>query len=1044
MLLCVCMALCGGLPLHAQGVTGAAVQGTVAGADSTPVGEATVLVTNSATGERWQALTQANGRFYLEHLSIGGPYRLDVRAVGFRPAERTAISLSLGQRLTFDVTLIPAAVELPELVVRGVIDPRINGSRTGPALTISDSVIDRLPIFGRDFGLLVQLSPQATMSPNGASFGGAHDRLNSVLVDGATTQDLKGGLGREAGLIPLPPEALQEIKVLAAPFDVRYGNFAGGLIQAVSKSGTNQWHGSVYGYTEGQGLNGTSPDGTRGGQDTRREAGLTVGGPILHDRVAAFVSANGKYNLFGDALAPNPNAAGGLDSATGIRYTTMVRFQDILRNQYGVDPGAIASGKYEFSNRSLFVKVTAQLGLNSRLELSHNYLYQLDRLPYSFGFNAGLSSNAEDDPTHDNTTQLSWTSAPGATWANELILARNTKRHRCVPHGSFPTVEVVADEGDIVGGIQEVCRGQENGQSILALTDNLGWTVGTHQLTLGAHTERVRLYDDDAGLSNSAGRWHFASLDSLQQGLPDIYRRDLPGPLLPPAGRPDFTAVEIGAYLQDQWAPTTRLTLMAGLRVDVPFLPTHPTRNVDVLQAFGVNTARTPSGHALWSPRIGVSYDLSGRGTSFVRGGIGWFEGRPSYSWLEEAYRGTGLQQISLRCFDDDVPTFTLTDPQPTSCGNGAPATPVISAFDPAFRYPQNLKISLGADQRLPWNVVATVDLLYTRGVHQFALRDLNLLPPTGASAGEGGRALYGTIDPASGGSEVNLRNSAFQQVVQITNGSADRAWSLALQLQKQFPNGNELGISYTYTDAKNREDAPGGSSLANLAVTVVDGTRERPNLRTSIYETRHQVRFLAALDLPFKVKLGLFFLGGSGSPFTYVILGDANADGLGQNGDHANDAVYVPAGENDITLVNPEDPGQPASAEEHARLSRYIASERCLRSQRGRVLQRNSCRQPWQSELDARLSKVVRIAGTHTLEISTQLFNVLNFLDRDWGRKYAIGNGINYGQIALLNLVGYDEANGRGIYTFLPPERREFQVESTRWQMQLGAKYAF
>lgn len=1042
----IALALSSAGRLLAQGVTGAAVQGTVAGADGRHLADATVLITNPTTGERWQSETGPDGRYAVGHLSVGGPYTIVVRAIGYVPASRTDLHLSLGQRLSLDVTLVPAVQHLAEVRVSGVADSRINPGRTGPAMTISDSVIERLPIFGRDFTGLAILSPQVAFSARGFSFGGAHDRLNSIQIDGATVQDLKGaGASREARALPqLPPEAIQEIKVLSAPFDVRYGNFAGGLIQAVAKSGSNDWHGSAYGDFEGQGLNGTNPDGTRGGQNTRNELGLTLGGPIVHDRVAMFLSAGSTSNLESEAPVPRADTTGALDSATGVRWTSLLRLQSILRNTYGVDPGTVAGGRIDDTQRSVFAKATAQLAVNSRLEVSHLYQHVVQTIPFSGYASAGLSSNRERDPDSRNTTQVNWTAALGRRWTNELIAARTATRHRCLTNSSFPTIDVDADAGLIVAGSQEVCRGQDNGQSLLELTDNVERVAGSHHLTFGTHNERSRVYDDVLSVFTSVGRWHFPSLDALERGEPDGYRRDVPGPYAPVGGRPGFSAYQVGGYAQDQWSVTPRLTITTGLRLDVPFLSTPIAENPDVLDAFGVSTAATPSGHALWSPRLGFSYDLSGKGASFVRGGLGLFAGRPPFGWFQEAYAGNGLQTRFLFCTDDAVPAFTITDPQPTECDDGGAPIQIITAFDPSFRYPQNFKLSLGVDQRLPWNVVATADLLYTRGVHQLALRDLNLLPPSGTAAGEAGRRLYGTIDPVTGESHVNLRNPAFEQVIQMANGSGDRAYSLALQLQKRFANGNEIGAAYTYTDARNHGDYQFVSALNNLGVNAVDGTRESPALRTSLYEVPHMLRVHAALDLPFKVRLGVLYFGLSGTPFTYLVDGDANADGLGQFGGQTNDPIYVPRSPDDITLVSLDDPSQPASAEEREGLEQLIQSQRCLRSQRGHVLQRNSCRQSWTSEIDARLSKVVPITRGHSLELSADLFNVLNFLDHDWGLKYQIGGGFDFTRNALLVLRGYDTDRDRGIYSVLPVNRREFQVEGTRWQMQLSAKYSF
>jgi hypothetical protein len=290
--------LCTTVPLAAQGVTGAAIEGRVVTVDSIPLEQAIVLVTNTSNGERWQTATSARGRYFLEYLSVGGPYRIEVRAVGYEPARRDSMRLGLGQRLTAHFTLTPAVVQLQELTVTGASDPRLSADRTGPSQIISDSTIARLPIPGRDFTELTVLAPQVTRSPNGGlSFAGQHDRLNSIQVDGNNNNDPFGrahsgnnSAGWELGLRALPPEAIEEIQILSAPFDVRYGDFAGGLINAVTKSGTNQVEGSIQGFFESSALDGADVTGSRGAEYSRRELGLTLGAPIVRDRAAVFVS----------------------------------------------------------------------------------------------------------------------------------------------------------------------------------------------------------------------------------------------------------------------------------------------------------------------------------------------------------------------------------------------------------------------------------------------------------------------------------------------------------------------------------------------------------------------------------------------------------------------------------------------------------------------------------------------------------------------------------------------------------------------------------
>jgi hypothetical protein len=1035
--------------LVAQGVTGAALQGTVTGADSAAVQEATVLVTNISNGERWQTATQENGRFFLEHVSVGGPYRIDVRAVGFEPAQKTGIFLSLGERFTTDFRLLHTVYQLQEVTARATVDPLINAARTGPSQIVSESTIARLPAH-RDFTDLARLAPQVNFGVSALSFAGQPDRLNGLQVDGTTHNDLfnsnevsNGTIGGFGDLTALTVETVKDLQVITAPFDVRYGNFTGGVVNAVTKSGSNRFEGSVYEYAESQSLTGRDTTGHRAPDFSRNELGLTLGGPIARDRMAFFFNAGLRRQDNPQSVrGPSSDSTGGADSSgVGIRYASAVRFRDLLRNAYGVDPGSFASLPERLPSGSLFAKVTAQLGVNSRLEVSHNYFHANDQVEgffHSYGF-LPFSSFGFKVPLTVNATRLNWTTAFARRWTNELIVARLHQSNRCVPKSDFAAVHVAADAGEMVAGALEGCRGLVTEQSSWEVTDNVGLAAGAHRFTVGMHHELLHLIN--AKRAPSSGFWSFDSLDSLEQATPAAYERDLPGPLAPQGPRADFPVRQLGFYFQDQWTPTSRLTLTAGVRLDVPYIPTAPPLNPELQSDLGINTAVIPSGNVLWSPRLGVNFDLSGRGTTFLRSGVGLFAARPAYIWFREAYFDTGLQQLRLVCVGDATPAFTL-DPsaQPTQCGGLEQGIPVIAYFDPKFRSPRSLKIALGGDQRLPWGVVGTVDLLYTRGVAQFEERDVNLIPPSGFSSGEGGRALYGTIDPADGVTEPNRRNSAYGPVIKITNGSGDRAWSLAFQLQKQFGGGTSLSAAYAYTDAKDRVSAPGDLAYDNLSATPLDGTWEHRNLRPSIYGRPHKVTLVGTFDLPLKLQLGLQYNAFSGDALTYVVLGDANADGLDNLFDHSrdNDAVYVPRGQGDITLADPAD---------YPRLEEVIQEEPCLRHQRGRILQRNSCRQPWISSLDARLTKVLPTFHGHALDVSADLFNVLNFVNRDWGlfriTEGGVGNG-NIGEANLLQLVGYDSANGRGIYNFLAPQLRHIVPDASRWSLRLSARYIF
>jgi hypothetical protein len=493
-----------------------------------------------------------------------------------------------------------------------------------------------------------------------------------------------------------------------------------------------------------------------------------------------------------------------------------------------------------------------------------------------------------------------------------------------------------------------------------------------------------------------------------------------------------FQVNQIGVYLQDQWQPGPRLSLTAGIRLDVPYVPKAPTRHPAALKELGINTSLTPSGNVLWSPRLGVNYDLSGRGTTLLRGGAGLFSGHPPHVWFRNVYGYTGVRALRIECFDDAVPDFTL-DPgnQPTDCAEPTPSTFPVAYFDPEFRFPRSLKVALGVDHLLPGDIVGRLDFLYTRGVNTVHAVDVNLVGPVEIAAGEGRRPIYGTIDPTTGEALPTRRSDSLGGVYQLRNGSGDRSYSVTAQLGKRFANGTELSAAYTYTDARDRISMDFNVADANASSTPVNGTLEHRQLRTSVWERPHKVTLVATTDLPLGFQLGLTYIGISGAPFSYVSLGDPNADGF-QPFDVSNDVVYVPRDASDITLAEPAD---------YAELDRLIQDEPCLRTQRGRLLERNSCRNPWVHETQARLSKRFRLAGRRALEVTADLFNVMNFLDSDWGLVRETVGGF---AVPLLDFVGYDTLNRRGVYGLWPVYRRQIDVNASRWRLQLGSRLSF
>jgi carboxypeptidase family protein len=1024
--------------LEAQGVTTAAIHGTVTEHDGPEIVGAMVRLINQSNGRRWEIATRSSGRFGLEDVSVGGPYRIEVRAVGFTPQARDGIILALGQRLVADFSLHPAAVTLEPITVIADVDPVLDPGRTGPSETISSEIISGLPNLGRDYLNLTTLSPQTavhsslgTPPTGGISIGGQNRLFNSFQIDGGTNQDLYTGRlpGRETLVRPISLEALKEIQVLVSPFDVRHGGFAGGLVNGVTKSGSNEVEGSVFGLVADGALVGESVAGGDAAAFQARHFGGTIGGPVARDRAHYFLSVDVQRSVVPDPGPLVSDTAGGADTLrVGISNASVTRFQNILRNTYSLEPGTLGPVEGEVPVEDIFGKVSVQLGTNSHLEVSHHYLHG-DRqgfLPRPFA-EYRLSGLDRRDPSTANTSRLIWTSLLGGRWSNGLTVSYLHLRDGCRPTAMFPLVVAQADQGTIRTGTDPRCP-SSFGQEALEITENLTVGLGAHVLTLGTHAELLHFTDNL--LQNSPGIWRFRSLDLLEMGQAFRYDRALPGPLY--SGGVNFRSRQVGAYLQDQWNPSRTLTITVGLRVDVPFLPDPIATNDSLELLLSIDTARLPTGNLLWSPRLGINYDVRGAGRTFLRGGVGLFSGRIPYMWLGNAYRDNGRQVLFLTCAGAQVPPFDPLN-QPETCSNGAGPTAQVSFFDPGFKFPQNLKAALGVDHRLPGGIIGTVDLLYTRAVHQLYVSDANLISPTGNAQGEGGRLLFGTMSGTSTTftATPTRRNAAFGQVARVSNKTGDHAFSFSTQLRKRFGNRLDVAALYAYTRAQDRLSLVHIPTGFNLEGTPLQGTLDDRRLGPSYFEIPHRVQLTATVRLPYHAQLSLLYAAGSGTPFTYVINGDANADGIG-SGLIFQDIVYVPRDSTDISLQAPAD---------WAQLDSYIRAEPCLQRQRGRIMGRNSCRNAWFGTLNVRLTKAFTTVAGQSLELTADVYNVLNMIDRDWGQSRVTSPGPAE---TLLRLVGYDASAGRGVYSLTPPGLRQTQDLASRWQLELGARYTF
>jgi hypothetical protein len=1044
--------------VRAQGVTGAAIRGAITTEDGESADGAVLTLRNAATGAEFTAFAEGGGYFF-DNVPPGGPYVLTVEAGAYQPLQSTGIQLRLGQRLTLDLVLKLAGEVI--VIEDDASDVLADRGRTGATTRVDRGRIEGLPLQGRNFTDLAGTAPQV----NGTSIGGQNNRYNNIQIDGGANNDLFGlsGSGTPGGSSnarPLSIEAIDQFVVQVAPFDVRQSNFAGGQINAITKSGTNDFHGSLLGYYQSKDLAGFQDDPTFNGFETM-QFGATLGGPILRDKAHFFVAADIQRR---EAAFGNAFQIGGVDSAAdiaraGFDTATVDRFRQLLAGYGYDDPGDALAPDLSNPDRNLFVKVSTSLIKSSYLDVSYNLVDaaqdELNRSPTATtvpnslrdGYQLSNSGYSIANTTHTVRAKL-LTNLLGGKVANELLTSYSRIRDGREVAEEVPLVfvkvgQIGSADSWLAAGAERFSQSNSLDQDIYQFQDNFTVALGDHRLTVGTSNEVLLLRN--VFMQASIGVWAFDSLDAFEAGTASAFQRRVGLSDDLDAGTAEFDVFQTGWYVQDEWAVTKNLTIMPGLRLDVPFLSdafTNPVLAAN--EAFRIDTGEVPSGNLLWSPRLGFNWDVDGDTRSILRGGVGVFTGRPPYVWVSNAYTGNGLSQFEIRCPQGmgPVPVFT-SDPnaQPTDCMGGTTPPPArtnqgpIDYFDPDTKYPQNLRFSLGADRKLTESLTASADLLYTRDVNAFYVNDANLVLQ-GANAE--GRAIYGTFGgpDALGARATRIDDEHLTAAIKVNNRGGGRVYSATMQLQQRIGNMADITAGYTYSNSRDRMSLTSSQGFSNLQFAAVDGELDDRNIRPSAFHRPHKITVAGTVKLPYGVGFGLTYVGLSGAPYTWVVNGDVNADGI-----NGNDLVYVPASADDILL---EDPSQ------YAALDAFIQSQGCLRASRGQILSRGACRNPWLNLLNLRTSwtspKVVTGSMENRLEVQFDIFNVLNLLNSEWGLLDQAANFETHGA-RFLRAEGYDAARERPIYSFAAPaavEQTIYSPTNSRWRMQLGLRYTF
>ncbi|HJS46805.1 MAG TPA: carboxypeptidase regulatory-like domain-containing protein [Gemmatimonadales bacterium] len=1070
-------------PLAAQGVTTASVNGRVTDLDGNPVADAAVVALHVPTGTRYRAVARASGAYNLPNLRIGGPYTITASFIGMDPGTQENIVLNLGQAFRLDFALRRRAVEVEEVTVAGE-RAILNAGRTGAETNLGPVEVALTPSIDRSIRDLTKLDPR---SDGNFSFAGRNWLYNNVSVDGSYFNNAFGLddplPGGQAKAQPISFEAIEQVQVSIAPFDVREGGFTGANVNTVTRSGTNDWRGSVYSFFRSDALQGNSVEGQEvvaNPEQSYVQGGFSLGGPIIKDRLFFFL--NGEVERTDD---PGSNFVADRDGdlafgESRVSAADMDAIRTVLLDNYGYDTGPYEGYTHETDNNKVLLKLDYNISEGNNLSFRFNYLDAVrDQGPHPFVLsanNSGRGPNESSLPFRNagyainNDIQsyaFEW-NARSTGYANRFFASYNRFRDFREPFSApFPTIEIAE------GGVTYTTAGHEPfsihnilDSDVLQFTNNFTLFRGDHAITLGANYERFGFFNSfnifRHGLFQvpaAFGGTTFFSLDEFfasqdnDGGPEDVdlssFIRD---PSIPFKGE-NIDVGQLSFYAQDEFLVAPRLNLTYGIRVDLPQYYTDPvdnpfSRGQLALDENGnpetVDQSELPGTQVMWSPRVGFNWNAVGDRQTQVRGGSGIFTGRIPFVWFGNVISNPG---DNPNLYD---PADNPGGPQiPTEKGSILQQSFDLNAMDPDFKWPQVWTTDLAVDQQLPWDLIGTLEFIYSKDLNAIYMRNADIVPAVGTVPGADGRPYYG----GAGNSELNPDpfGGFGAGIYVLDNVDEGSALNLSAQLRKTWRSGFSAMFGYSYTDAENNLQSTEIASVLWQSQPV-QGNPNQPGLAPSQFGQRH--RFIAAASYAkqwspaLRTQVGLYyeraegnrFAGAGGNRYSFVYAGDVNGDGVG-----GNDLIYIPRDASEIVLV--DSPQFGTAAEQWARLDAFIQQDDYLSQHRGQIAERNGALNPWYGNLDVRILQDVAVGSgskRHAFQLSFDLLNFGNLIDSDWG----VRKGASAAATSPLQMVTAPDPGTAAApeFVFTGPDRT-FEPSPdilSRWRAQIGVRYYF
>ncbi len=1031
------------LTAYAQ-ITTSSLTGLVQDANGEPLLSATIKATHVPSGTVYGVTTLGNGRYTIPNMRVGGPYTVEASFIGFAVEPQTGIFLSLGQKLNLDFVMREEGIVGQEVVITGSVDPILNGERTGAATSINRDLLDNLPTISRSAEDYTRLNP---MAAEGGSFAGRNDQYNNYSLDGSIFNNPFGldaaTPGGQTAAQPVSLDAIEQINVSIAPYDVTQSGFTGASINAVTKSGTNDIHGTLFGFFRNKDMTGGSVDGVDifKGDLKQAQAGFSVGGPIIKNKVFFFANfeLEDRSDLGSFFVPSGGNATGG--NVSRVSASDMNLVSSLLNERYGYDTGAIQEFSHEADNKKGLFKLDFNLSNSHKLTATYNFLDAFRDLPahpsalgrrgpdfLTLQFeNSGYRIN---NVIHSGIVELK--SFFGNNISNKLQVGYTAFRDKRDPKSEpFPVINISKDGTRyIVAGHEPFSIHNRLDQDAIQISNDLSLFAGNHTWTFGTAFERFN-FDNSFNLGVYGGS-AFAPDIPIEDFADLINSGGLDETV--DAARTTFAAnggddgvngegwalaeTNLGqwsVYGQDEIAINEKLNVTLGLRLDLPlYFDTSDKvqENLDRQCCYDPSIVYSdengnpvtfdqtvlPTGNLLINPRFGFNYDLKGDRTAQLRGGTGLFAGRFPFVWV-------GNQVANPNFF-----FYTMTDPD--------------------FKFPQVWRTNLGYDRQLGDGWIITTDVLYTKDIQSHMVRNYGLKLPTGTLSGPDSRPIYTLNDRV-------LVFDAPTNAYIFTNASGGSSFNTAVSVERNW-NDTYVKLAYNYLNAKDvaSNDAEISSDAYDRNPANIQHTNEAETA-PSLYGNRHRILGAASktftwLGANSPTQISLFFEYVEGGRYSYTYSGDINNDGSGLN-----DLIYIPT-DGEIDQMN----FAGDAAAQRLAFKDYIAQDDYLSSRRGAYAEKYGALSPWYNTWDLRILQDIGLGGAQKVQVSIDLLNVGNLANSGWGvRQFAT-------QTALAQPIAVSVSpEGVPTYSFDTSQTATFFNDfslSSRWQLQFGLRYMF